>query len=270
MNSKGDVVDERLLIRYMYIHVFYGASALFCTPRRLRDDADVGRRRANDRFAIFWGEVLRKMAKRDATESSAAPRRRPKRHTWQWNGSPYTKRLSTVSSLYVVHAHTQYAYNNICTHLFCIEHPTPNTQKKKGEKRKGKHVLHSIYQPCARARTKPGFAHARVCAHTGSTRRRVRFLRRVVARGDMGRFAYSRAVVVVVVELRSTIIIGAAGRRGRTRLEASIGTASSRGRSRFVLFVVVVVVVVVVVGANDGNSSVRTASYPFRATSVFV
>ena len=54
MNSKGDVVDERLLIRYMYIHIFYGASALFCTPsRRLRDDADVGRRRANDRFAIF-------------------------------------------------------------------------------------------------------------------------------------------------------------------------------------------------------------------------
>ena len=158
MNSKGDVVDERLLIRYMYIHVFYGASALRRTSARERP------------FCHFLGEVLRKMAKRDATESSAAPRRRHKRHTWQWNGSLHTKRLSTVSSLYVVHAHTQYAYNNICTHLFCIEHPTPNTQKKKGRKKKGKTCVTLHFINRARARVQNRGSRTRASARTPDRR----------------------------------------------------------------------------------------------------
>ena len=174
--------SRRETFNTIYVHhIFYGASA----PRRT-----LARERP---FCHFLGEVLRKMAKRDATESSAAPRRRPKRHTWQWNGSLHTKRLSTVSSLYVVHAHTQYAYNNMYASLL---YRTPNTQhpKKEREKKERENMCYTpFYQPCARARTKPEFAHARVCAHTGSTRRRVRFLRRVVARGDMGRFAFTRA-----------------------------------------------------------------------------
>ena len=167
MNSKGDVVDERLLIRYMYI--------TFSTVRplcfvRLRDAFETTRTSGERPFCHFLGEVLRKMAKRDATESSAAPRRRPKRHTWQWNGSLHTKRLSTVSSLYVVHAHTQYAYNNICTHLFCIEHPTPNTQKKKGRKKKGKTCVTLHFINRARARVQNRSSRTRASARTPDRR----------------------------------------------------------------------------------------------------
>ena len=123
------------------------------------------------------------MAKRDTTESSAAPRRRRKRHAWQWDGSLHTKRLSTVSSLYV-HTHTHNTHVIICTHLFFIEHPTPNTQKKKGKTFCV--TLHFINRARARVQNRG--------SHTGSTRRR-RFLRRV----SRGRSRFVLFVVVVVV-----------------------------------------------------------------------
>ena len=136
MNSKGDVVDERLLIRYI-VGPHRDDDITFSTQCSFPLTADTPvalQSRARERpFCHFLGEVLRKMAKRDATESSAAPRRRPKRHTWQWNGSLHTKRLSTVSSLYVVHAHTQYAYNNMYASLL---YRTPNTQHPKKEREK--------------------------------------------------------------------------------------------------------------------------------------
>ena len=191
MNSTGDVVDERLLIRYMYIHIFYGASALFCTPsRRLRDDADVGRRRANDRFAIFWGKCF----ERWQSEIQQSLRRR---HDEGPKGTRGNGMGACIRRGFPLCPRCMYTHNThvIRVHLFFIEHPTPNTQKKQGRKKR-ENMYISIHLPCARACTKPGFAHARVCAHTGSTRRR-RFLRRVVRERRYGSIRlFSRAVVV--------------------------------------------------------------------------
>ena len=212
---QGDVVDETFNTDI--------CTYTFCSVRplcfvRLRDAFDELTSGPSSTTVLpFLGEVLRKMAGRSST--SAAPRRRPKRHTWQWNGSLRTK-ASTVSSLYVVHAHTQCAYNNICTLSFVsnTQHPTP--KKRKGEKQGKTCADTPFYQPCARARAikTGGFAHApRLRAHRIDARR-VRFLRRVVARGDMGRFAFSRAQSSSSSSFDASHDHRRPGRRGRTRL----------------------------------------------------
>ena len=137
-------------------------------------------------------------------------------------------------------------------HLFFLEHPTPNTQKIR--KKKGKHVTPFIYR--ARA-CKTGVRTRASAWRTGSTRRR-RFLRRV-ARGDMGRFAFSLARSSSNAfhdhrrdDAEGLVEASIGKRRADDRGSSSLSSSSSSS------------------GANDGNPFVRTASYPFRATSLFV
>ena len=170
MNSTGDVVDERLLIRYMYIHIFYGASALFCTPsRRLRDDADVGRRRANDRFAIFWGKCF----ERWQSEMQQSLRRRhdegPKGTRGNGMGA-CIRRGFPLCPRCMWYTHTHNTHIIICTHLFCIEHPTPNTQKKKGRKKQGKTCVTLHFINRARARVQNRGSRTRASARTPDRR----------------------------------------------------------------------------------------------------
>ena len=178
----------------MYIHVFYGASALFCTPsRRLRDDADVGRRRANDRFAIFWGKCF----ERWQSEMQQSLRRRHDEGAKGTRGNGMgacIRRGFPLCPRCMWYTHTHNTHIIICTHLFCIEHPTPNTQKKKGKTFCV--TLHFINRARARVQNRG--------SHTGSTRRR-RFLRRVARERRYGSIRlFSRAVVVVGCVPRSS------------------------------------------------------------------
>ena len=171
MNSTGDVVDERLSIRYMYIHIFYGASALFCTPsRRLRDDADVGRRRANDRFAIFLGKCF----ERWQSEIQQSLRRR---HDEGAKGTRGNGMGACIRRGFPLCPRCMYTHNThvIRVLLFFIEHPTPNTQKKQGRKKKGKTCVTLHFINRARARVQNRGSRTRASARTPVRRGDVAF-----------------------------------------------------------------------------------------------
>lgn len=188
MNSKGDVVDERLLIRYMYI--------TFSTVRPLH----VGRWRANDRFAIFWGKCF----ERWQSEMQQSLRRRhdegPKGTRGNGMGA-CIRRGFPLCPRCMWYTHTHNTHIIIYVRISFVsntEHPTP--KKRKGEKRKGKHVLHSILSTVRARAYKTGVrARARLRAHRfdaatcslSETRRRERRYGSIRL--------YSRAVVVVVV-----------------------------------------------------------------------
>ena len=145
---------------HVHTRVFYGASALFCTPsRHLRDDADVGRRRANDRFAI----VLKGMDSfhtRRQSEKHQSLRRRHDEGTkgTRGNGMGAFIRRGFPLCPRCMYTHTHTRTHILRAHLFFLEHPTPNTQKNKEKKRENM-LLHLS---TARARVKPGFARARL------------------------------------------------------------------------------------------------------------
>ena len=153
MNSKGDVVDERLLIRYMYI--------TFSTVRPLH----VGRWRANDRFAIFWGKCF----ERWQSEMQQSLRRRhdegPKGTRGNGMGA-CIRRGFPLCPRCMWYTHTHNTHIIICTHLFCIEHPTPNTQKKKGRKKQGKTCVTLHFINRARARVQNRGSRTRASART--------------------------------------------------------------------------------------------------------
>jgi hypothetical protein len=156
---------------YVHTRVFYGASALFCTPsRHLRDDADVGRRRANDRFAIFWGKCFERWQSETQQSLRRCHDEGPKGTRGNGMGACIRRGFPLCPRCMYTHTHTQYAYNNMYASLF---YRTPNTQHPKKE-RENILCYTPFYQPRARARTKPGFAHRFDAATSLSETRRAR------------------------------------------------------------------------------------------------
>ena len=188
------LVNLTLLIRYMYTHAFSTVRPLCFV--RLRDTfettrtSDVGARTTV--LPFFGGSALKDGKARHNRVFGGATTKAQKAHVAMGWEPAYEEAFHCVLVV-CTRTHTHNTHIIICTHLFFIEHPTPNTQKKKG---KTCVTLHFINRARARVQNRG--------SHTGSTRRR-RFLRRVARERRYGSIRlFSRAVVVVGCVPRSS------------------------------------------------------------------